>query len=355
MDKIKTGIVGTGYTVGIAANHVNGYAANPHTQLVALYDIEPNRAAAWAKEKNLAVKICNSYDELLEAVDAVSICTPNYAHVPLVVRALEKGKHVLCEKPLSVDAATAKIALDYASCTSTIAMIGFSYRGIPALRLLKDLLDEGRMGTVFSYRQTLGGCRIANPAVKLEWRMQQNLSGTGALADFGCHMLDLCDWLLADTLGPMVKANGMATCSIAQRDEIFTPGQGSVTNDDTAAFNVSFAKGGVASFLASRLGVARHTLELYGEGGMVLFRDDKPGELEVWWKDKAGGYAGQPETMTAPAAYQITPWFNAEIDDFVHCIQTGTQPQRNFSRALAIQTILDTIAAACQSGETLPL
>ncbi len=355
MNTIKTGIVGTGYTVGIAANHVNGYAANPHTQLVALYDIVPNRAEAWAKEKNLSVQICNSYDELLDAVDAVSICTPNYAHVPLVIRALEKGMHVLCEKPLSVDAPTAKTALHYASCASTIAMIGFSYRGIPALRLLKDLLDEGRLGNIFSYRQTLGGCRIANPAVKLEWRMQQSLSGTGALADFGCHMLDLCDWLLADTLGPMVKANGITACSIPQREEIFTSGQGSVTNDDTAAFNVTFAKGGVASFLASRLGVARHTLEIYSEGGMVLFRDDKPNELEVWWKDKNAGYAGQPQTLTAPDPYQISPWFNAEIDEFVNCIQTGTQPQRNFARAVYIQTILDTIDAACKSGETLPL
>ena len=114
MEKIRVGIVGTGYTVGIAGNHAKGYLQNPGCVLTAVCDIVPGRAAQWAKEKNLEVEICSDYDELLEKVDAVSICTPNYAHGELAVRAMEKGKHLLCEKPLSIDSESSVRAVSIA-------------------------------------------------------------------------------------------------------------------------------------------------------------------------------------------------------------------------------------------------
>lgn len=353
MEKIKVGIVGTGYTVGIANNHVNAYKQNPDSQLVALYDIIPGQAKRWAKEKGLDATICESYEQLLEMVDAVSICTPNYAHVDLAIKAMEKGKHLLCEKPLSTDAESCKKGVNYARCCSTVSMIGFSYRGIPAVRWMHRAMQEGRMGRIFTYRETLGGCRISNPAVKLEWRMRKALSGTGALADFGCHMLDLCDWLLDGSEGPPSEVCGFVGCSIPQREEIAVLGKGAVTNDDSAAFHVKYERGAIASFVASRLGVARHTIEIYGEGGMMLFRDDRPNEVEVWFKDKNGGYQGKAEVIQVEPKLVTEPWFNAEIDEFIHCIKTGSHPKRDFERALYIQQLLDKILLACETGKTV--
>lgn len=355
MKKIRTGIAGTGYTVGIAANHVRAYQENPQSELVALYDILPGRAAQWAAEKQLDVKICASYEELLDSVDAVSLCTPNFAHVSMAIQAMRQGKHLLCEKPLGTDGEDARKALAYAKSTSTVKMIGFSYRGIPAIRLMKRHIEEGRMGEIFSYRETMGGCRIANPQVKLEWRMQEDLSGTGALADFGCHMLDLCDWLLADTAGKMTEAQGFASRMIAERDNIHTAGRGEVTNDDTATFHARLENGALASFVASRLGVLRHTLEIYGSGGMMLFRDDAPNQLEIWHKEKDGGYTGAPEIVQAPPEYITEPWFNAEVDDFLDCIQNGRQPDRDFARAVYIQDMIDKIWLSSETGASVAL
>lgn len=356
MEKIRVGIVGTGYTVGIANNHVNGYKyCSDDCELVALYDIVPGRAAKWAEEKGLQVKICQTFDELLDSVEAVSICTPNYAHVPLVIRALEKGKHVLCEKPLSTDAKTCEEAVRYAKSTDRVKMIGFSYRGIPAVRWMKQQIDAGRLGRIHTWRETLGGCRIANPDVKLEWRMQKDLSGTGALADFGCHMLDLCDWTLHGVSGAMKEVQGFVSCTVPERERIFADGRGPVTNDDSAVFNVKFENGTLASFVASRLGVARHTIEVYGEGGMMLFRDDRPNEVEVWFKPLDGGYAGSPQVVQAPAEMVVEPWFNAETREFIDCIKTGRQPDRNFERALYIQQVLDAILESSQTGRAMEL
>lgn len=354
--KIKVGIVGTGYTVGIAGNHVQGYlSCAQDCELVAMYDIVPGRAAQWAKEKELNVMICDSYDQLLDQVDAVSICTPNYAHVPMAIRALEKGKHVLCEKPLSTEEESCAQAVRYAKSTDRVKMIGFSYRGIPAVRWMREYIESGKFGTVFTWRETLGGCRIANPDVKLEWRMQQDLSGSGALADFGCHMIDLCDWTLQKVCGDIQAVQGFTNCAIPQREQIFQQGRGAVTNDDSAVFNMQFESGALASFVASRLGVLRHTIEVYGEGGMMLFRDDRPGEIELWPKEKNGSYSGKPELFQVPEELVTEPWFNAEIAEFIACIKTGKQPQRSFERALYVQRILDKITQSAQTGHTVEM
>ena len=79
-------------------------------------------------------------------------------------------------------------------------MIGLSYR-YTAVKYMKSILDAGKLGEIFTYRETMGGNRIANPQVLLEWRMQTELSGPGAMADFGSHMMDLADYLLRETSG----------------------------------------------------------------------------------------------------------------------------------------------------------
>ncbi|MGN0972839.1 MAG: Gfo/Idh/MocA family protein [Aristaeellaceae bacterium] len=356
MERIRVGIAGTGYTVGIAGMHVNGYASvSDKCEVVALYDVIPGRAAQWAKEKNLHVTICDSFEELLGRVDLVSLCVPNDQHIPLLLKAFEAHKHVLCEKPISVDAQTARAAVE-AEPDDRIHMVGFCYRGIPALRYMKQIMDSGRMGRVFTYRETLGGCRIANHDVKLEWRMQKKTSGTGALADFGCHMIDLCDWLLHDTQGPIEQVNGMYTRSVMQRASIETGEMSDVTNDDSASFTLRLHSGALASFVASRLGVARHTLESYGEGGMMLFRDDKPNEVELWLKEQGGAYdSANRQIVQVPEELVTIPWKNEEFAVLMDCIRTGRKPERSLQRGLYIQTIVDAAEKACQSGETITI
>lgn len=353
MGKIKIGIIGTGYTVGQASAHVTGFRSFPsRCVLTALYDIVPGRAQQWANEKKLDVIICQSEDELLDLVDAVSIVTPNFTHSDVVIKALRKGKHVLCEKPISIDVAHANEMVAYSKTVPVITMIGFSYRGIPALKWMKQKIDEGALGKIFTWRETLGGCRIANPKVKLEWRMQEITSGTGALADFGCHMIDLCDWVIGDNCGGMEQAQCMTSTSITERKDVFFDTPGRVTNDDNAAFQIKFANGAIASFLASRLGVIRHTIEVYGEGGMMAFRDDHPDEVETWFKEKEGGYSGKSQWVKVPDSLISHPWFNEEIGEFLDCIENHKKPERNFERALYIQTIIDRLAACSKSGET---
>ena len=357
MKKVKIGIIGTGYTIGIAQEHVKAYQANERAELAALYDIVPGRAADWAEKKGLKEgTICETLEQLFERVDAVSICTPNHIHVELTIKSIEAGKHVICEKPFAISYEEGKKAVEYANKhKGVVAMIGFNYRDIPAIRYMKTLIEEGRIGKVFTCRQELGGNRIANPTgVKLEWRMQQQLSGTGALADFGCHMLDLADYLLADSQGKICEVQAMLNTFMTERTMIDGGDKkGMVTNDDSAVFHAKTEGGTLLSFVSSRIGVPTQMLEIAGEGGMLIFRG-KQDEVEVLLKDKDGAYDNSKrEIVQVPDELKGEEGHKGLINEFIEAILDGKEEQRNLDRGLYIQHIIDMLKKSADEGKIL--
>lgn len=355
MEKVKIGIVGTGYTIGIARVHVNGYLANEKSELTAFYDIVPGRAKEWVEKKEIeGVVICETYEELLSLVDAVSICTPNYTHGELTIKALEAGKHVLCEKPISHTVEDAERMVECADAhPELVNMLGFCYRGNPAIAYMKHLIDDGKLGKIFGSTQQLGGGRIANPeGVLLEWRMKKNLSGSGALADFGSHMLDITDYLFRDTEGEIKEVTALLTTSIKERNLIDGKGKGLVTNDDTAAFAVKMEKGSVSTFFSNRLGISTHRWEIVGEGGMLIY-EGNDNKILMNLKDKKASFAGKPKEVEVPEEFKGINMFNEEIDEFIDNILEGKQSIRNFKRGLYIQRILGALAQSAEEGRTI--
>lgn len=357
MDKVKVGIVGTGFTIGIAKPHLEAYLENKYVDSIVLFDSIKGRAQEWIKEKGYTDKrivICDSYEDLLKQVDAVSICTPNNTHKELSIKALESGKHVLCEKPISVSAKEAKEMVNVArNHNNLVAMTGFCYRGIPAVKYMKMMIESGKLGKIFGCTHQLGGGRIANPKdVKLEWRMEEEKSGSGALADFGSHMLDLTEYVLSSSEGPIKSLVAQVTTSIHERQCINQDGSGLVTNDDTAAFVAKLENGAVSTFFSTRLGLSKHRWEITGEGGILVYygEDDK---IEILLKDKEGSYEfGQkPEVVEVPDAMKNKGRFFDEIDYFIDCIRENKQPDRNFERGLYIQNMLELLKESSEDGK----
>lgn len=362
---IRMGIVGTGYTIGIANLHVGACKRLPNVEITAVYDILPGRAQSCIDKNELSGAVaCASYEELLSLVDAVSICTPNSTHVELSVQALKAGKHVLCEKPFATDAEACRPAMEYAELSQRVCMIGLCYRGIPALRYMKKLIDCGELGDIFFTRYSQGGNRIANPEVKLEWRMQESLSGPGAIADFGSHMLDITDWMLRDQCGPLREVQCMEETFILQRAAIGSGLPSSVSNGDVAVFHARCENGTIASFTASRIG-CHHTMEVYGSGGYMGFDANDPFSVTIHKKDPQGGYASAPETVPVPeelymedAATPKIPFvinFYLQTKAFVDAIENGTPVETDFSRGLYIQKLIDAVQYAADTGEAVPI
>lgn len=360
MNKLKVGIIGTGFSIGIAKRHVEAYQANERVELVAAYDIIPGRAAKWLEGKKVeGVTVCDTMEQLFDMVDAVSVCTPNNTHIDLTIKAIEAGKHVICEKPFALNCEEAEKAVEVGKAhPEVVSMICFNYREIPAIKYMKKIIDEGKIGNVFTVRQKLGGARMSDPTVKLEWRMQEQLSGTGALADFGCHMIDLVDYLLTETQGKMCEVSGSVSTFVKERTLVNDEnGKGLVTNDDSAVFFARSENGALYNFTASRASKPGHYFEISGEGGYLIY-DSEVGEdkVEVWLKDKNGAYKKDDKAVVdVPAEMLGEENHKGLINAFVKAVLDGKVDNRNLDRGLYIQYLTDMIKKASDEKRTIVL
>lgn len=362
---IKVGVVGTGDTIGIAKLHIGAFKLMEEVEISALFDILHGRAEKYKEELQLNdAKVCDSYEELLELVDAVVICTPNFTHGDLIIQALKAKKHVLCEKPFGNNAAECEESLRYSKVSGKVTMLGLCYRNIPGMRYMKKMIDEGQLGDLFYVRQSQGGNRIAHPDVKLEWRMQEDLSGPGAIADFGSHMLDLGDMLTRDRAGKICEVSCMEHTFINERKVIGKEVYGSVTNGDVAVFNAKTEKGVLLSYTASRIG-AHHSLEVYGSGGCMLFNGEKPFEVIVQKKDINGAYEPAKVTVEVPKELYmedenvpLTPFavnFYLQAKAFIQAINGEKTISSDFEHGIYIQKLIDALQQSADTNSVVKI
>ena len=134
-------------------------------------------------------------------IDVVDICTPGDTHAEIAIAALEAGKHVLCEKPLANTVEQGRemvAAAERASERGRFAMVGFNYRRVPALALARQMIADGRLGTLYQVRAQYLQDWIVDAEIPLVWRLQAEKAGSGALGDLGAHSIDLAQYLAGE-------------------------------------------------------------------------------------------------------------------------------------------------------------
>ncbi|MFN2132779.1 MAG: Gfo/Idh/MocA family protein [Anaerolineae bacterium] len=191
MGKLRVGVIG----LGIGRHHIAGYQSHPDAEVVAIADLDEARL----KEIGDQYAVPNRYattEEMLaeEALDIVSVATPNKFHMPLTVAALEAGCHVLCEKPMALSAAEARQMLAAAARADRRLMINFSYRFNEQSQALKERVEAGELGEIY-FGRTMWHRRRGLPRFG-GWFGQKAMSGGGPLIDLGVHRLDLALWLM---------------------------------------------------------------------------------------------------------------------------------------------------------------
>jgi len=176
-------------------------------------------------------------------IDIIDIVTPGDSHAEIAIAALKAGKHVLCEKPMSntvAEAVAMTAAAEEAATKGVLAMVGYTYRRVPAATFARDLVAAGKIGEVQQVRASYLQDWLVDPTVPRSWRLQKELAGSGALGDIGAHAIDLAQFVtgltltsVSGTLETIIKERpleGERTGITGTAGE----GMGAVTVDDVA-------------------------------------------------------------------------------------------------------------------------
>ena len=347
----------------------------PRMTAVAGRDPEGVRAAAerlgWESTET-------SWQALVERddIDLVDVCTPGHTHAEIVIAALEAGKHVLCEKPLANNVAEAQAMADAAARAAergTRAMVGFTYRRVPAIALARQLVAEGRIGTVRHVRAQYLQDWIADPAAPMSWRLDKSKAGSGALGDIGAHIVDLTQFITGDRI---TTVNGVLETFVHERplpgdgagklgtDASTGSGTGTVTVDDAAAWLARFGSGAMGVFEATRFATGRKNairIEINGSLGSLAFDFEDMNLLHYYDATDDSRTAGFRRILaTEPDHPYVGAWwppghllgyehgFTHQVVDLVTAIAEGTDPAPSFADGLQVQRVL----AAVETSST---
>lgn len=189
---VRIGIVGTGAVAQLV--HLPICTERTDVEVVALADADTDKAGALAER--FSVPRVEATEALLSdpELDAVILCTPNHLHEAEAVVALERGRHVLVERPLALTPEGCRRVLDTAKEQGRIAMVGMSHRFRPDVAALRGFVHGGELGSVFAGRATWMNRYV--PLGRTTWRQKPSEAGGGALMDLGVQCLDLLLWVL---------------------------------------------------------------------------------------------------------------------------------------------------------------
>ena len=195
---IRVAVIGCGKIAQV--RHLPEYATNPNAQLVAYYDKNSQRAHEVAAQ--YGGKVYDSYFDLLKdpEIDAVSVCVENRSHAEMTTAALYAGKHVLCEKPMAVTLAECESMVAAAEFNNRHLMIGHNMRFDPVHRRAKELLEQGVIGDVITFRTGLGTSGPEGWSMEGNWFFDKKKAVMGALSDLGIHKIDLMQYLTGQTV-----------------------------------------------------------------------------------------------------------------------------------------------------------
>ena len=319
--KKRIGIVGTGNSVSIGYFHAMGLVSDDRCEIVAVLNRSLERSQKFIADLSLNAKAYTNYDEMLDDIDGVIICTPNNSHIEYAVDAMKKHVAVLLEKPMSDNFSKCQQLVDVARETEVFCMIGYTNRFSNQVETLSKFVREN-LGNIYTVDITYGGERQANPQVQHEWRHRKNVSGAGALIDYGAHAIDLLNVICNINIA---KLNCMTSTFIENRKDENGVMQ-KVENDDVAMVNAVGLKGEMCSLTMSRVGHNGCEFTIIGEGGKVKgkIKDNKFSYLP---KEKNGGFASDWEIVESPPQDMKFGAFEKQNHAFIDGLLTQNSSQ----------------------------
>ena len=368
---LRIGMIGYGF---MGRAHSNGYKRvndffdleyHPVLKAVAARDVSKAKdfADRWGYER-----VESDWKKLVAAddIDVIDICTPNNLHAEIALEAAKHGKAILCEKPLSMDAAEGEkmvIAVEKAGVPN---MVWYNYRRIPAVTFAKQLIDSGKLGRIFHYRANFlqdwtisadlpqGGAAL--------WRLDAKAAGSGVTGDLLAHCIDTALWLN----GSVKNVTAMTETFVKQRKHQLTGKVEPVEIDDACAFLCHFQNGSLGLFESTRYArghKALYTFEINGEHASIKwdlhdlhrlewfdYRDEGPlrGWRSIHVTDGEHPYMSKWWVPGLAIGYEHS--FVHQVADFLEAYAKKEQAHPSFRDALETQKVCDAVLKSASSG-----
>ncbi|MFL4475725.1 Gfo/Idh/MocA family protein [Paeniglutamicibacter sp. MACA_103] len=345
--RLRVGIVGCG---NISRNHIDAFNAIEGTDVVGVCDVDISRARATAGTWNIAAAVDSVAALLALDLDVVSVCTPHPTHEAVVLEAAEAGVHVLCEKPIAIDVASAERMADACQTAGVKLGVLFQRRFWPAARALREAIDDGTLGTPVMGQVSVLLHREPDYYSADAWRGTWDNDGGGVLMTQAIHYIDLLQWYM----GEIAEVYGaINTFKHGEHIEV----------EDSASAVLKFTSGAIATLNASTaanpaLGVqiritgstgATAELSEFPEGSDGRITIMAAGETITSTPAHPAGAIANVELSTINAA--LIPHHREQIREFVHAVTHGHDPAVTGQDATNALRILLAIYKSSRTGE----
>jgi predicted dehydrogenase len=287
-EKFRVGMIGAGYMAklhSLSMRNLSGLTedASDGFELLRLVDTNPHAAEhearrwGWAEHGTDWRSVTRCAD-----IDVVDIATPNDSHYEICCDALAHGKHVICEKPLSVNAVLAAELAQLARASGKVHRVNFTYRAWPAIAQAHSLIQSGAIGSVRHFEGHFFEDHCNDSTIPLHWRFKRKSAGSGALGDLGSHIIDLARFLV----GEIDSVVATTSRFIGERPLVHDRTQtGAVEVDDLATAMVTFDSGATGTIKASWAlpGFKNDVFfVVVGDKGAIRFSWERSNELQVF-------------------------------------------------------------------------
>lgn len=355
-EAIRFGLIGAGSIMRLG--HAPNIAASPDTALLAVFDTNLRNAEAIAGQ--FGGHAFDNLDHMLDSseIDAVVVATPNCFHEEGVIAAAQRGKHVLCEKPMCLDVASAQRMIDACRQAGVNLQVGFNQRFWAQVEIARALIRSGFIGDVHQFRSMYSEKSTAYPATT-RYRYDLRQSGGGTIIDLTVHRIDLVRYLLgefASVFGELAHSvipekvddnvwllaqlrSGARGCLSGNR---YSPNVG----DGTDIFGTE-----------GTIHVAAESINPHNSAPLHVYTEKPLAELpaslrdghypDAWWKEFDGGWISLKPPRRDPYACQLA--------DFVAAVRDGRAPLASGEDGLRAQEVIQAAYLSFDSGTWVEL
>jgi predicted dehydrogenase len=354
---LRAGIIGAGFIT--VRGHVPGYRAAGGVEIIALCDLNEQRAQTVAQEIGIP-HVYTDYREMLatEKLDIVSVCSPNAFHAQMTIDALTAGAHVLCEKPMALTYADACSMIDAARRSRRVLTVGFHNRYRPEMVAAKAIVGKGGLGEIYYVRASM--LRRRGIPGYGSWFTNKELAGGGALMDIGCHITDLALWLMGHpkpttVVGSIYAHFGPRGKGLGTWGSDHYPLGARFDVDDLATALVRFENGATLGIEASWAGHGTdgQRLQLFGTEGGIEYNDKLFGaESPLRFFSEDGGELRE-EPIDVPKESRTA--YESEVSDWVRRLREGQPPVTTPEEAAMAVMIIESVYRSAATGREVVL